>query len=258
MARWVVRHAVLVGVLVVGAWAFAEAPVPAQWGVVERYAALLAEGDHYGLRSLFAPGAVFAEQELFWSVEVGPEFVEAVANPVRAMIAGGVHLEVELVAVEGGGAVLVTRERMWSEAVPEALAPLRATAVYVVVGAQIVSITRVLDAEQRDALMREAVIGIWGPVDSLRLEADGTYRLAHSLAGLDDHAWDHGTYDIEGGAITFVSSADSYACKPGDVGTWWLRFEGTDRMKLGQIEERCARRSYGAPGAGPSLVRAAP
>lgn len=253
MARWTVLHAVLVGMLMVGACAFAEAP--AQFRVVERYAALLSEGNRYGLRSLFVPKAVFAEHDLFWSVEVGPEYGQAVANRVRAMVAAGVRLEVELVGVEGDGAVLVTRERVWGEMVPEALTPLRSTAVYVVFGEQIVGIMRVLDVDQRDVLVREAIIGTWGTSGTLRLEADGTYRLAYSVAGLDDRAWDSGTYQVEGGVITFVSGADAYACRPGDVGSWWVRFDAADWVTLVQIDELCAQRSIGAPGASLRFAR---
>ena len=146
MARSTVRHAVLVWMLMVGVCAFAEAQVPAQFRVVERYAELLSEGNQAALRSLFVPKSVFAEHDLIWSVEVSPAFGEAVSNRVRAMVAAGVRLEVDLVAVESGGAVLVTRERMWGEMPTEALAPLRSTAVYLVLGERIVSITRVLDA----------------------------------------------------------------------------------------------------------------
>jgi len=252
MAQWAVRQAVVIGILVVGACAFAEAP--AQFQVVERYVALLSEGNQADLRSLFAPRTVFAEHDLLWSVEVSPAIGEAVSNRVRAMVAAGVRLEVELVAVESDGAVLVTRERMWGETIPEVLAPLRATAVYVVLGERIVSITRVLDADQRDVLVREAVIGTWGPAAALRFEADGTYRLAHSLAGLDDRSWDSGTYRVEGGVLTFVSGADTYACRPGDVGSWWVRFDAADWLALAQIEERCTRRAW-APGQGPSFER---
>jgi len=256
MARSMVRHAALVSMLMVGVCAFAEAPVPApaQFAVVERYATLLSEGDLFALRSLFVPRSVFAEHELFWSVEVSPAYGEAVSNRVRAMVAAGVRLEVDLVAFESGGAVLVTRERLWGEITTEALVPLRSTAVYLVLGERIVSITRVLDADQHDVLLREAIIGTWGHSYALRLEADGAYRLAHTVAGLDDHAWDSGSYRVEGGVITFVSGADTYACKPGDVGSWWVRFGAADGFSLAQIEESCARRTW-APGSGPSFER---
>jgi hypothetical protein len=246
MARWAVRQAFVIGVLVACACALAEAP--SQFRVVERYAALLSEGDQAGLRSLFAPSAVVAEYDLFWAVEVNPAIGEVVSSRVRAMASAGVRLEVELAAVEGDGAVLVTRERMWGESVPEVLAPLRATAVYVVLGERIVSITRVLDADQRGEMVREAVIGTWGPSAAMRFEADGTYRFAHSVAGLDERAWDSGSYRVEGGGITFVSGADTYSCRPGDVGSWWLRFDAEDWLAIGGIEEGCsARGRYASP-----------
>ena len=258
MARSMVRHAVLVWMLMVGVCAFAEAPVPAQFRVVERYAELLSEGNRAALRSLFVPRSVFAEHELFWSVEVSPAYGEAVSSRVRAMVAAGVRLEVDLVAFESGGAVLVTRERMWGEITTEALVPLRSTAVYLVLGERIFSITRVLDADQHDVLLREAIIGTWGPSAALRFEADGTYRLANSVAGLDDRAWDNGSFSVDGGAITFVSGADSYSCKPGDVGSWWLRFDAADRLMIVGFEEHCsARGRYASPGVGLRFDRVA-
>jgi limonene-1,2-epoxide hydrolase len=258
MAQWAVRQAVVIGILVVGACAFAEAP--AQFQVVERYAALLSEGDQAGLRSLFAPKAVFAEYDLLWGVEVNPAIGAAVSGRVRAMVAAGVRVEIELLAVEGGGALLVTRERMWGDTVPEVLAPLRATGVYLVVGEQIVSITRVLDADQREEMVRDAIIGTWrslthgGGALALRLDADGTYLIANGLALLDELPWDSGRFDLEGGVLTFVSGADTYACRPGDVGSWWVRFDTADWFALAQIEEACKRRTW-APGLGPSFER---
>lgn len=258
MARWAVRQAFVIGFLVVCACAFAEAP--SQFRVVERYAALLSEGDQAGLRSLFAPSAVVAEYDLFWDVEVNPSIGAAIPRLVRAMVAAGVRLEVELAAVEGSGAVLVTRERMWGEAVPEVLAPLRATGVYLVVADQIVSVTRVLDADLREIMVRDAIIGTWrslahgGASAALRLEADGTYRIANGLAQLDDLPWDSGRFDLVGGVFTFTSDAESYACAAGDVGSWWLRFNEADWFTLIQIAEVCRRRTW-APGAGPSMER---
>jgi len=260
MARWLIRQGTLVGILVVGTCAFAEAPASAQFGVVERYAALLSAGDQAALRSLFAPKAVFAEYDLLWDVEVNPAIGAAVSGRVRAMVASGVNLEVELVAVEGSGAVLVTRERMRGEMVPEALAPLRSTGVYVVVGDRIVSITRVLDADQREAIVRDAMIGTWrslshgGSAMFLRLEADGTYLVANALTQLDDLPWDSGRFGLEGGVFTFVSDVDTYACTPGDAGSWWVRFDAADWFALTQIEEACRRRTW-APGMGPSFER---
>ncbi len=59
------------------------------------------------------------------------------------------------------GSVVITRERIWVDGVAEALTPLRSTGVYVLDGDRILSITQVLDADQRYALMREALVGTW-------------------------------------------------------------------------------------------------
>jgi limonene-1,2-epoxide hydrolase len=241
MARFASRHLVVAGLLVMGAVAFADAPVPAQFEVVKRFAALLSQGDHLAIREVLAPERVFAVHDLYWSVASGP----AVSAQVRAMVAAGVRLEVELEAFAADGTVLVTRERMWGDEVPESLAPLRSTGVYVMDGEQILSITRVLDGDQRDVLMREAIIGRWTGLRAFRFDADGTALSSTTVTTLDDAPDDVGHFVIEGGVMTVVSDDASDICDPGDVGTWRLRFDSADRLTWIAVEDTCARRAMG-------------
>ena len=74
----------------------------------------------------------------------------------------GVRLEVEFGASASGGDVIITRERRWVGEAAEESTPLQSTGMYVLDGDRILSITRVLDADQRHAasrLMREALVG---------------------------------------------------------------------------------------------------
>ena len=240
MARSIVRQLVVVGVLVVGVCALANEPVPAQFALVERYAALISEGDELAVRELLAPSIVLAEHDLFWSVAEGHKLSVVMSDQVRAMFTAGVRLEVELEAVASDGAVLITRERMWGERVPEGLAPLRSTGVYVVVGGQIVGITRVLDGDQRDGLMHAVLIGRWtGSGGNLRFVADGTYRHSDSSARLDSAPDDSGSYAIVGGVLTMVSDEKTQTCRPGDVGSWSLSFTSPDAVWLVLNNEMC-------------------
>ena len=240
MARSIVRRLVLIGVFAVSACALADGPVPEQFQVVERYAALISEGDEFAARQLLAPSVVLAEYDLLWSVAEGPKLSVVMSEQVRRLFTSGVRLEVTLEAMASDGAVLMTRERMWGEHVPEGLAPLRSTGVYVVYGEQIVGITRVLDADQRDQLMREALVGRWkGSGPSLLFGADGAYRLSYDFVRLESAPEDSGSYVIEEGVLTIVSDETTKICSPGDVGAWLLSFTSSNVMSLSQIDEAC-------------------
>lgn len=240
MARSIVRQLMVMGAFVMGAFALADGPVPVQFQVVERYAATISEGNEFAAREFLAPSVVLAEYDLFWSAVDGPKLSVVMSDQVRRMFTSSVRLEVELEAVASDGAVLITRERMWGELVPEGLAPLRSTGVYVVYGERIVGMLRVLDADQRDGLMQEALVGRWtGTAGSLRLSPEGSYRHAYAFSHLDTAPDDSGSYAVEGGVLTLVSDEATQICSPGDVGTWSLVFTSSNAMSLVQIDEMC-------------------
>lgn len=78
-----------------------------------------------------------------------------------ALIDAGARLEANFPAAESDGDVIITRQRMGLDDTHEAPTPLRSTDVYVLDGDRILSITRVPDADQRHAMMREALVGPW-------------------------------------------------------------------------------------------------
>jgi len=256
MGRWVVRYAMTVVMLSVSAHALAEAPP--QFETVERYASIVTEGGSLAttaLNSVLAADMVFAEYALHWS----DHRATAAHAHIWTLLDANVRLEVDFEATLAGGSVVVTRERMWGDDAPEALAPLRSTVVYVVAGDRIQSITRVLDTEQRDVLMREALIGTWyAGAGVMRLDADGGYRLAGSRSLLESAPLDSGTYAIEDGRWRVVSDDTTSLCQPADEGVWLIHTKTPDTFELVEVEEMC-RTSQGrgqAPGTRLRAMRA--
>ncbi|MFO7694646.1 MAG: hypothetical protein R6V57_16305 [Vicinamibacterales bacterium] len=232
MRRIVIRFLHAVVVLAVCSSALASAP--AEYGVVEQFATRLSEGYLTQLHQVLSSEVVLVEHGLFVEAAVGLE----ARTRFRAWAAEGARLEVSFESASVDGAVIVTREQMWRDDVPEHLAPLRSTGVYVVDGGRIHSITRFLDADQRDGLMRDAIVGDWRwSVLVFSFNADSTYDVTQS--GLP---WDSGDFSVEGGALQFVSNDQSPNCPQGAVGTWWMSFTDADRCTLTKIEDMCAAR----------------
>ncbi|MFU8888595.1 MAG: hypothetical protein ACNA8N_08360 [Trueperaceae bacterium] len=233
-----VRFLLAAGVMSVCAQALAEAP--AQFEVVEQFAARLSAGNLLRLRGVLSTDVVLVEHEAFVSVMAGQQ----VDARLRAWIAEGARLEVSFEFASADGAMIVTQEEMWLEGMPEQLLPLRSTGVYVVDGGRVRSVTRLLEGGQRDALMRDAIVGDWltgGYVFSYH--ADGAYAIAQW-----GRPWDGGEFTIEGGVVRVVSDERSEFCEAGEVGLWSLSFAGPDRHTIVRIEDVCAARE------GPTIV----
>ena len=110
----------------------------------------------------------------------------------------------DVLAVVGDDQVVIAAERMWGDFVPEGMAPLRSTTVYVVESGWLVGITRVLSAEQRDALTLAALADtVWEDGGGIyhRFDADGTYRNFDSLANARSgrNLFFSGTYGLSAG-----------------------------------------------------------
>ncbi len=212
--------------------ASAVAGVPAQFEVVERFAARLSAGSFMHLRMLLPSELSIIEHDLHVASTAG----HTAHARLRELVTQGARLGVSFESASADGALIVTREEMWLDDMPEALVPLRSTVAYVVDGGRLRSITRVLDADQRDVLMREAFLGVWRHAGLVfRIHADGSYAV-------EEHGrpYDHGIYTIEGGVMRMVSDELTVACQPGDVGLWWLSFTDHDRHMLERIEEMCS------------------
>lgn len=239
MGRWVVRFVMAAAIVAAGAQALAQAEPPPQFVTVERYASIVTDGGSLAaiaLRSVLAADLVYAEHGLYWSEGSGT----AAYARVWDLVASDARLEVAFESATAAGSVIVTRERVWSDDVPDALSPRRWTGVYVLAGDRILSITRVLDVDQRDALLREAVVGTWWAAGgAMRLDDDGSYRFASSRSLLDSDPLDSGSYVIEGGAWRLVSDDATTLCQPGDVGVWLMHAVTPDAFELIEVEEMC-------------------
>ncbi len=232
MGRVLRRSVVAACLLAVGASALAGPP--AQFEVVERFAAGLSAGNILQVRLVLPTEAVLTEHDLFLRSVAGT----AAHARLRELVARGARLEVAFASASAEGALIVTRERLWLDDMLEALVPLRSTVAYVVDGGRLLSITRVLDADQRDILLREAIVGAWRfPGWVITYRADGTYAL-----DLGTRPYDSGAYAIEGGVMRLVSGEKTADCRPGDVGLWRVSFTTPDRHMLEMIEEMCVER----------------
>jgi hypothetical protein len=205
-------------VLVLSAMTLAGAQEPtAAQQVVERFVEALSSGSTTTANELLSGTVAWSEDDLFWRTAIGPAAQVRVNQLVRA----DVRIEMEVLAVVGDDQVVIAAERMWGDFVPEGMAPLRSTTVYVVESGWLVGITRVLAAEQRDALARAALADTvweeWGGVYH-RFDADGTYRNFDNLASARSgrNFYFSGSYRFERGVLTLVADADSRICDPGD------------------------------------------
>ena len=239
MARnWIVGVALVV-FLAVHASALAEEQAPPQFAAVERFVAMVNDGAKAPLRLMFSRGVTYAEHALVWREEHGT----ATLPGLYALIDAGARLEVELQAAVSGGDVIITRERTWVDGSVDALTPLRSTGVYVVDGDRILSITRVLDADQRHALMREALVGTWDVEFEptwLEHDAEGGFSYWH-MEGSERAVIDSGRSTIEGDLWTIVRDEGTLVCDPGDVIVFRLRFATPDTAVLSVVEDTCAR-----------------
>ena len=223
--------------LVVHALSVAEAQPPAQFEAIERYVAMVNDGAKAPLRLMFSQGVSYAELALSWSEEHG-----AAALPrLYSLIDAGLRLEVEFHAAAGDG-VIITTERMWVDDAPEAVTPLRATGVYVLDGDGILSITRVLDVDQRHALMRDALVGTWqetwGPL-RFAFDAEGTLRYGPLVGAPEGDVIDGGTYVLEDDLLTWVRDETTQLCAPGDVTVLQVRFLAPDSLAISAVDDAC-------------------
>jgi len=189
---------------------------------------------------MFSRGVTYAEHALFWSEERGT----AALPPLYALIDAGARLEVDFHAAESGGDVIITRERMWLDDTHEALTPLRSTGVYVLDGDRILSMTRVLDADQRHVLMREALVGKWqvfGGVTRIEFDADGLFRYGPLTGASEGDVIDSGTYVFEAELLTIVRDDATQACVPGDVSVLRVRLAASDGVAVTVLEDTCGR-----------------
>ena len=209
--------------------------------VVERFAAALSDGETRAARELLSPGTTWVEYDAY--PRVAATRLE-VAQRVAELIRAGVRLETEVVAIVGDGSILITHERMWGDFVPENLAPLRSTTVYVVEAGWLLSITRTLVPEHREALQARLTVGAWSHTVAFRHDLDGTYSFFttayDSVAkSIDPRAEaDTGTFSVEGGAITYVSGEASRVCAAGERLVLRMQFMDADTVFFDAVPDQ--------------------
>jgi len=226
------------GGLATRAWAQAPMPVSDPIAVVVDFLELFHDG-YFEMLWPFGRDPILYEHELYPQVAQGDD---AVKERLRAWAMQGVWIESEPVAVLAGGQLVVTEERVWADAIPEAEAPWHYTVSYLLAGGRIVFIQRVLDPEQRDRLAAEAIVGDWGTMGGLaghRFGADGHFEMSETLRQLGTRAVDAGRYEVTSGSLRFVSDDTTLYCSDGDEGVWRPRFLDEDTIELLRVDEAC-------------------
>ncbi len=211
------------------------APEPHE--VVERFAAAVSAGETFAAYALLSQGAVWSEHDLFWRIASSQQDVR---QRLRELIAANARIELEVDAVLADGSMVIVAERLWSDDVPDDLAPLRSTTLYLVQQGLVRGITRALSAEQRDALLANAMVGPWRCGAFTRFEADGTYARFLSLEYLrSGRSYDSGTYVVEAGVVTTVSGDDSEVCEAGQLLRHRWDVIDADTFAVPRIETDC-------------------
>ena len=237
MARVWFARVFVASLLVVHAFSVAVAQPPPQFESIERYAAMVNDGAKAPMRLMFSRGVSYAELALSWSEEHGT----AALPRLYSLIDAGLRLEVAFHAAVGDG-VIITTERMWVVDAPEALTPLQATGVYVLDGDRILSITRVLDVDQRHALMHAALVGTWQETwGQLRFafDAEGTLRYGPLVGAPEGDVTDGGTYVVEADLLTWVRDETTQICAPDDVTVLQVRFLAPDSLAISAVDDTC-------------------
>ncbi|MCB9142529.1 MAG: nuclear transport factor 2 family protein [Anaerolineales bacterium] len=168
------------------------------------------------------------------------------------LVAG--HFRIEATPKNTDGGTVTTDTKTWGDGIPGG-GPNIATEVYVVEGGKITSITWT-PTEETMANMEAAaeqpatpepvkvavngvedIVGVWegGDMGALQFNADGTFLVAESLAGLPDQA-NRGKYWFEGSQLVFAdedgSGGGSYAVE------LWTTEEGNPvSLKLRTVKE---------------------
>ncbi len=191
---------------------------PVEYRTVERFAEALSAGDTRAVRDLLSPAATWSEFDVYLRVFAGR--VDTMAR-LNELVRAGVRLETELVAVMGGGSIVITHERMWGDFVRDDLAPLRSTTSYLLDAEQLVAITRVLATDQRDALTASLAVGTWTfgvPTVYAHMLDDATARIYPNLDDLHADRPSHTAEQIEfrDGIMRSVAGEGSEVCNPGE------------------------------------------
>ncbi|MCB9452237.1 MAG: hypothetical protein H6672_12415 [Anaerolineaceae bacterium] len=95
------------------------------------------------------------------------------------------------------------------------------------------------------AVADNSLVGTWmtGHYYCIRFQGDGTYQAAGSMEGLDIASPpDSGTYTIQDGYVTLISSAGSRDCSSGDVGYYQVTTTSDGSMEFTMQEDFCKMR----------------
>jgi ketosteroid isomerase-like protein len=210
---------------------------PEAHAVVERLAAAISAGDAYAANALISQDAVWSEHDLLWRVASDRQ---GVWQRLRELTAAHARLELEVEAVLGDGTMVIVAERLWSDEIPDDLAPLRSTTLYVVERGLVQGIIRVLSSEQVDALMAGAMVGSWRCGVITRFDADGAYARFLSLEAMcSDRSYDRGAYAMEAGVVTTVSGEGSEICEAGQFVRHRWNVIDADTFALIVVETDC-------------------
>lgn len=213
---------------------------PSGFNVVEAFIAAINAGDLGSALALLDADAVgldIASQER--SLRGDAQF----RRWITALIADGVQIDTELLAVHGDGSVFVTLEHTRADTIPTDLRPVQGTGTYFVSDGRLAALTRVMLPAHRDAWLSSLFLGRWrcGLYD-WDVTSDGRYAWTFVAGGA---IADSGRYEVIDGAVRFVSDEASSICGAGEMGTFTLAFSGDDVMLIRNVSDECRLRSRG-------------
>ena len=205
--------------------------------------------------------ALYADDAVVTSVSPEPfTGKEEIRGWLEGMFADNFHLEAEIVEVNGN--VFIERDTMTMDSMSfYGIDELTGTAEGTIENGKIKTLNfswsdeTLADLQAAPFVAPEDLIGIWSVGTYLKLNEDGTARVADKLDDLDqpvseEHPGSDQVWTYDGMVITFQGTAgvgEGYeGCTADQVGVYLVKWAGEDldRLKFEPIEDDCGAR-YG-------------
>jgi hypothetical protein len=207
--------------------------------------------------------ALFADDAVVASVSPEPFSGKAeIQGWLEEMFADNFHLEAEIVEVNDN--VVIEHDTMTMDSMKFlGIETLTGTSEVTVEDGKIKTINisfsdeTLADLQAAPFVALEDLIGIWTVGTVMKINADGTLRVADKIPDLEmpvseEHPGSLQTWLYDGMVITLQGSEPAFGegytgCTPEDVGSYFVKWAGTDldRLRFTVIEDPCANRLMG-------------
>ena len=211
-------------------------------------------------QDLEAALALFAEDAVVTSVSPEPfEGKAEIQGWLEGMISDNFHLE-EVIA-EVNGNVVVGHDTMSMDSMSfYGIDTLTGVSETTVENGEITALNfsfsdeTLADMGAAPFVAPEDLIGIWSVGTFMKINEDGTARVAYKLPDLDlpvseDHPGSLEAWSYDGMVLTLeiIEAAGEGTCTPGQVGYYYVRWAGSDldKLKFNAIDDECGARRGG-------------